>query len=338
MTATATQRLLSPEEIAVQAGQQLPFLRLPERATVYAEREMRLRQRAQGNAMRDFLLFMAEVAQVQHALLQAYPAVALPEAAALDAASRAGQPPLPATLWPRDPAWRSGFARLIEGLLPRLVGSPARSVVAALQSADAAWLDQQADRLLSGTMRGLDLGSAPLIAAALQVYFTHLVLATEAARGADRLPPYGRVDDATRCPCCASLPTASVSRIGADTTGHRYLHCALCAAQWHVVRVKCTHCQKTEGIHYQSLRAADAPPTPDAPNARSPIEAETCDTCGHYLKIVRMERDPHVDPVADDLASTTLDLLVAEAGYQRHGVNLLLLYGESPGDDPGGGG
>ena len=60
-------------------------------------------------------------------------------------------------------------------------------------------------------------------------------------------------------------------------------------------------------------------------------EPETCDTCGHYLKIVHMERDAHVEPVADDLASVTLDLLVSEAGFQRHGVNLLLLFG-----DPGG--
>ncbi|MES1163404.1 MAG: formate dehydrogenase accessory protein FdhE [Rhizobacter sp.] len=35
--------------------------------------------------------------------------------------------------------------------------------------------------------------------------------------------------------------------------------------------------------------------------------------------------------MADDLASVTLDLLVSEAGFQRHGVNLLLLFG-----DPGG--
>ena len=294
---------------------------------------MRLRQRAAGHSMRDFLLFTAELARSQHALLQAYPAVALPDAGALDAASRAGLPPLPATLWPRDPAWRTGLTRLIDDLLPRLAGSPARPVVAALRQADTTWLELQADRLLRGTMRGLDLGTAPLVAAALQAYWTHLVLATEAARGADRLPPFGRVDDATHCPCCGTLPTASVSRIGADATGHRYLHCALCATQWHMVRVKCSHCEKTEGIHYQSLRAADAD---DAPSARSPIEAETCDSCGHYLKIVRMERDPRVEPVADDLASTTLDLLVADAGYQRHGVNLLLLYGDP--DDPGGGG
>ena len=40
------------------------------------------------------------------------------------------------------------------------------------------------------------------------------------------------------------------------------------------------------------------------------------------------DRDPFVDPVADDLARVTLDLLVSESGLQRHGVNLMLLFGE----------
>ncbi|KAK0358900.1 hypothetical protein LTR94_033472, partial [Friedmanniomyces endolithicus] len=61
--------------------------------------------------------------------------------------------------------------------------------------------------------------------------------------------------------------------------------------------------------------------------AQASVQAETCDECGHYLKIVRMERDLHVDPVADDVATLTLDILVSEAGFQPHGVNLLLLTG-----------
>src|SRR4029077_7125285 len=122
-------------------------------------------------------------------------------------------------------------------------------------------------------------------------------------------------------------PTASVSRIGGGDSGFRYLHCALCAAQWHMVRIKCTHCQSNKGIHYQSPQRLDAVST----DAKPAVEAETCDECGHYLKIVHMERDAYVEPVADDLASLTLDLLVSEAGFQRHGVNLMLLFG-----DPGG--
>jgi FdhE protein len=339
MASTSSTRLLSPEEIAVQAGQQIPFLRLPERTTVFAEREMRLRQRAASHSMRDFLLFMAELARTQHEVLQAFPAVELPDAAALDAASRLGAPPLPAALWPRDAAWRDGLRRIVDALLPRLADSPAQAGVSLLKAADPAWLEQQADRLLNGVMLGLDLAAAPLVAAALQAYWTHLVLATQQARGADRLPPFGRVDDATVCPCCASRPTASIARIGAESTGHRYLHCSLCSAQWHMVRIKCSHCETTKGIGYQSLRPVDDETTNER-SAKPPVEAETCDECGHYLKIVHMERDVHVEPVADDLATVTLDLLVSDAGFQRHGVNLMLLFGDAdpgPSDDGGGG-
>jgi FdhE protein len=335
MATTSTTRLLSPEEIAVQAGQQVPFLHRAERSTVFGEREMRLRQRAAGHPMRDFLLFVAELAHGQQALLQRYPAVAVPGAAVIDAAARLGQPPLTAELWPRDPAWCDGLRSLVDGLLPHVAGTPAEAGVRALRRADAAWLERQADRLLHGVMPGLDMAAAPLIAAALQVHWTHLVLATQAARGADRLPPFGRVDDATACPCCASRPTASVLRIGADSAGMRYLHCSLCSMQWHMVRIKCSRCESTKGVHYQSLRAADADDADDAsaPAVKAAVEAETCDECGHYLKIVHMERDPFVEPVADDLATLTLDLLVSEAGYQRHGVDLMLLFG-----DPDGGG
>lgn len=44
---------------------------------------------------------------------------------------------------------------------------------------------------------------------------------------------------------------------------------------------------------------------------------------------MHQERNAHVEPVADDLATLTLDLLVSDAGYQRHGTNLLLLFGDS---------
>ena len=206
-------------------------------------------------------------------------------------------------------------------------------------------LEQQADRLLGGVMLGLDMAAAPLIAAALQTYWTHMSLALRDARAKGRPDPFGRTDDPTSCPCCGSRPTASVSRIGADSTGFRYLHCSLCSTQWHMVRIKCTHCQSTKGIHYQSAERQDAPSGRDGQSARrqEAVEAETCDECGHYLKIVHMERDAHVEPVADDLASATLDLLVSEAGFERHGVKLMLLFGDpdaapdsSDSPDPGG--
>lgn len=329
-----TMPLLTPEEIAVRAGREAPVLHLPVRRELFAERELRLREKAAGHAMRDYLLLMADLTQAQHELLQDYPDVALPDAEALAAAVRARKPPLPAGLWPRDPQWREGLDRLCEGLLPRLSTDAVRSTLDDLRSRGPAALEGQADRLLGNAAPGLDLAAAPFIAAALQVYWTHLVLATQAAHGAERLAPFGRIDDATRCPCCGFLPVASVARIDGTSSGLRYLQCALCATQWHMVRVKCSHCESTKGIHYQSLERVDTP----APPLKAAVEAETCDECGHYLKIVRKDRDPLVEPVADDLASLTLDLLVSKAGFERHGTNLLLLFGEPDGPDDGGGG
>jgi FdhE protein len=58
------------------------------------------------------------------------------------------------------------------------------------------------------------------------------------------------------------------------------------------------------------------------------VQAETCDACKCYLKIVRRDKNAAVDPVADDLASLSLDILVDEAGFSRRGPNLLLVPGE----------
>jgi FdhE protein len=67
------------------------------------------------------------------------------------------------------------------------------------------------------------------------------------------------------------------------------------------------------------------------------VSLETCDACSHYLKIVNMAKDVQVEPVADDLATLTLDLLIAEEGYWRGGVNFMMLFGgneQSTGDPP----
>jgi FdhE protein len=43
------------------------------------------------------------------------------------------------------------------------------------------------------------------------------------------------------------------------------------------------------------------------------------------LKVLYQQTDPALDPIADDVASLGLDLLVREAGYRRGGVNPFLL-------------
>ena len=63
MSSSATVRVMSPEEIAARAGGETPYFHWPARASVFAEREMRLRQLASGHAMGDFL--RAEVAAMR---------------------------------------------------------------------------------------------------------------------------------------------------------------------------------------------------------------------------------------------------------------------------------
>jgi len=325
MGATATVRVMSPEEIAARSGGETPYLLWPERSTHFAERAMRLRQLAANHPMREFLLFAADLAQAQQAQLAAFPAVALPDHEALDRAARQLAPPLAAIDWPRDPAWRSELRALL-ARLPQSLPEAARHTVSRVAASDDNWLETQADCLLAGVTRGLDLAAAPLVAAGLQVYFTHLLLAVQAG-AIGRGQPFGRIEDETVCPACASKPVASVTRNAGELLGQRYLGCSLCGLQWHMVRIKCAHCLSTQAITYQSLqRAAEEPDTEAAASAVA--QAEVCDSCGHYLKIFHSDRDPHVDAAADDLASITLDLLVSESGSRRHGVNLMLLFGE----------
>lgn len=327
MGASATIRIMPPEEIAARGGGETPYLLWPERDTVFAEREMRLRQLAAGHSMRDYLLFMADLAHAQQAALRDVPDVPLPGAMGLDDAARRGQPPLPAADWPRDSAWHR-ILRAIVATLRERAPEGARPALEQLAEASVEQLEQQADCLLTGVTRGLDMAGAPIVAAALQVYWLHMV---DRIRHGEhgREAPFGRIIDETVCPCCGSRPTASITRTAGELLGQRYLQCSLCASQWYMVRIKCTNCLGTTKIGYQSLDHADGDDDAGSSRAaRAVVQAETCDDCHHYLKIIHAERDPFAEPGADDLATLTLDLLVSDTGMLRHGVNFMLLFGD----------
>jgi FdhE protein len=95
-------------------------------------------------------------------------------------------------------------------------------------------------------MRRSTAAAAPVIMAALQVHWAALAASftAEAVRALD-VPGL--------CPLCGSLPVASVVYAQSPYQGYRYLHCALCAAEWHMVRVQCTRCGASgKSIAYQS--------------------------------------------------------------------------------------
>lgn len=329
MSITSPVKFLSPEEIATRQAAEAARLKFAEPAFVFKDRALRLRQLAAAHPMRDFLIFMADVADAQHTTLAAARTLHLPTQEQLLDAAGQGRPPLAPARWAPGEEWRQDLQDVLQRLQARALPEPTRQVLAGLQSATAEHLQLQAERLLSGVMLGLDYAAAPLIGAALQVYWTRLVARTHVAYP-ERA--FSMVDDARVCPCCGSQPVASVLRLGGDDGASRYLHCSLCQTEWHMVRIKCSHCESTKGISYQELEPVEGKERPASLAPQGAVRAECCDECGHYLKIVDMSKDAHVDPVADDLATVALDLLVSETGKQRHGVNYLLLWGE-PAED-----
>jgi len=308
------QKLLTPEQIAAQAGTTIPQLRLPSRANVFADRAARLRALAKNHPMAGYLEFSALLADAQHALVNDGPPMPLPAPMVIAQCIEHGMPPLNFRGHMRNARWRAGLRRLLHTISRQTSGAQ-YEVVIALEGECDEFFETQASKLLAGVRQGLHVAGAPFIGAALQAYFTQLVI----EMGEQSFP---RIETATVCPCCGSRPTASVVRIGAKDAGYRFLHCALCNAEWHMVRIKCSNCESTRGISY--LHIDDG-----APVDKHPVAVEVCEECGTYLKVCYMDRDPNVDPVADDLASLPLDLLVGDTGKTSSGVSFLLIHGDA---------
>ena len=309
---TQLQRILPRGEIEALDHNVIPRVSLPDRASVFATRAARLRQLAADSPVADYLLLMAQLVDAQQRALKDCAAPGASEDR-LALAQAHGMPPLQAVGWPRDPMWRGILAQLVDDVARgQNVPAEAVDVCRALRRAvdeDPESLEDLAEAVLSEQDQGVDGAAAPFVMAALQVYWTDL-----ANRFDDKQLPV--VSPFGVCPVCASLPVASVVRVGGQYEGYRYLCCSLCATQWHMVRVKCSHCEDVESVAYQAI------------DGRSPaIKAETCDHCHTYRKIFYQDKDLYVEPVADDLASLMLDVLVGEAGYSRASGNPLLWHG-----------
>jgi len=312
------QRILERGQIETLASRSIPRVRLPDRAGVFAARARRLRTLAQGSALEGYLQFLAIlVAAQQQALSDFRPR--LPSAEQIQQAAEFAMPPTPATAWQRDAQWlallRALAAEVASGAaMPEALANICGQIIAAPD----AHLDAQASALLSAQDDAIDLATAPIIMAALQVYWVGLGAAFESA---DRIK---LLDVPGVCPLCGTLPVASIVCANAPYQGYRYLHCALCETQWHMVRAQCSSCG-ADGKHlaYHTLLAHDAIENAAAVKDAA-VRAETCDACHSYRKIVYQENDIAVDPVADDVATLALDLLLAEKGLHRASGNPLL--------------
>jgi len=282
---------------------EIRFVSLPDR-DLFSRRAERFRQLSQDHPLGEYLNFLASLADAQHEALNRFPALALPDTDEQAHCRQHGMPLLAAQSWPRNPAWLGGLTMILQRMgesdLPPVVSE----TVSGLLQVSEAGLEWMADRILAGELDQISPQELPFVAAALQVYWVHMASAMEEE-------VFGRLEEGGVCPVCGSFPSTGVVRVGGAEQGLRYLSCSLCATQWHMVRIKCSSCESTQGINHYTLEGSNAA-----------VKAESCDDCNSYLKLLYLEKDRQMDAMADDLATLTLDLLMDKEGKLRGGPNL----------------
>ena len=297
---------LQPDPSAIGRLVQPPFAILPDPATLFRDRAARLAVLAEGSDLAPYLGFLAALATVQADLVAALPSATPIPPDQVDQARAGAMPPLNRATLPDDPALRHTIRRFTEAAAAIDMPAEAREALNALRSTDAA--------ALATMIANIALDSIPVEAVAPHLFLSAAVQ-LHAARLAATLPADRLVPVAPgTCPCCGGPPVSSrvVGWPGAENA--RYAACAFCGTQWNEVRVKCLACGSTKGIAYRSAETEDAV-----------IKAECCDECRSWVKILYATRNVSLDPVADDVASLGLDLLMNATDYRRAGFNPFLI-------------
>lgn len=285
-----------------------PFAVLPDPTSVFLNRSKRLAQLAAGNALEPYLTFISLVTRAQHDTQAALYGASLPDGNRIRQALEHGMPPLTRSL----PEPQDAVDAVIDGLLQRLADDrlPAEAA-AAVQALRGVPPDRRRAMLLDALtskedVSGEDIAQLVLLLAGAQVHFTRVAALLDAGA----LKP---IADAV-CPTCGSGPMTSSVVGWPKAYNTRFCTCSLCATMWNVVRVKCVLCGSTEKVAYQTIEGGS-----------DTVKAETCEKCRGYVKVLYEVNDPSLEPLADDVATLGLDMLLAKEGWKRGGQNPFLL-------------
>ena len=284
-----------------------PFF-MPPKGDVFSERAVRFDELADqqpDSRWSDYLRLLAHLARAQHNTLAAQHPV-LPELRS--------HPLLPASDGSNIPeSFHTILHQLIGELIPHLPDSSLQSRFEALLALSRPEAEALAARILQNEPLETDRPLHIWVQAALQIVWTAwAVQLTE-----DHIPP---TIERSICPCCGGEGVASIVYASGEWNNLRYLHCATCNSRWNTLRAKCTFCGEQSGMSLQAIQNA-----PDG--VLKGARAESCEACGHYRKMFMLQYQQYADPIADDLATLPLDILMGEGGYLRGGHNPFLLAG-----------
>ena len=275
---------------------QIPLVFYPSAKTLYTHRVERLQALARKSPFSDYLNFCLQIAQQQANLVKQQP-VELHQSIPLNN----DNPPLSLKNLPLSDVWQKYLNQLLQAIsdtTPQIT-----LVIESLLKNSAEQLQQKALYLLNGKLNKVEGNESIFIWSALSLYYCQLASQIKGKAVAEN------TDNSWLCPVCNSMPVASVIQIGGNN-GLRYLHCSLCESEWYVPRVKCTSCDDLQHIEYFSLD-----------NTLAAIKTECCHACQSYLKIFDQDKDPHLEVIADDIASLILDIKTEEEGFAKSGIN-----------------
>lgn len=282
-----------------------PLAFLPEPIKLFQARGRRFAFLAESHALAPYLTFLAALSRLQARLAATLSPVTAPNPARL-AAARAAMPPLDRSVLVDDRDLAVTFDALLEGAAEIEMPEPARLALDAVRAAnedDRRWL---LGNILSDQVPSDSAAPHLYAAAAVQVYMARLA----AMLDVQALVPVGF----GVCPACGGRPATS-SVMGAQGIENvRYAACACCGTQWNEVRVKCLCCGSTKGVSYRSVETSEAT-----------VRAEACRECHAWVKIFYLAKNPSLDPIADDVGSLGLDILMKETEFHRGGFNPYLV-------------
>ncbi|WAC29507.1 formate dehydrogenase accessory protein FdhE [Ancylobacter sp. SL191] len=297
---------LQPDPSVIGAVSTPPFVVLPDPATLFGARAVRLRSYAAVSPMAPFLNFVADIVDGQHGIVPTLPPVAAPDPQALERARGFEMPPIDRAGVKLDDTLDATLDALFDAAAKVKMPEEAEAALTRVRLADGALRAQMVRDVLAHDMPVETLAEHVYVAAALQVHAARLA----ATLDSKALVPVG---DGV-CPACGGPPVASLIVEWPNAHGNRYCACSLCSTLWNYVRIRCCACGSTKGIGYQGIEGG--PET---------IKAETCDECRTYVKVLYQNKDITIEPVADDIGSLGLDMMMREGPYRRAAFNPFLL-------------
>ncbi|TCL73003.1 formate dehydrogenase accessory protein FdhE [Rhizobium sp. BK251] len=304
----STSSPLQPDPSVIGGISKAAFAFLPSPERLFSERAKRLDVLAQGSRLAPYLEFLAGLSRIQAELASSLPPVEAIPTQQVERARESAMPPLDRLAMAAQPGYRQTIRNFLEAAEGLAKPAAAAAALEELRAADAETMDWIIGNVMADSLPAESLAHHLYLYAATQVHASRIAARLDAAR----LVPI-RVGI---CPVCGGRPVASMVVGVPGSEGARYGCCSFCMTRWNEVRIKCLACGSTEGIGYRAVEVAEEDAT---------VKAEVCDTCHSWVKILYQNKNPSLEPIADDVASVGLDMLMKDTEYRRAGFNPFLM-------------